>query len=104
MTFVIKIGLPNCKNLPHRRAWRDTEQALTDNPTAAYIPNLRSYNKRRGDCNMKKDSSVQLRKVEQKALENAIKTGIYKAMKEEGLITESQYVQLVANKERFWHE
>lgn len=53
---------------------------------------------------MKKDSSVQLRKVEQKALENAIKTGIYKAMKEEGLITESQYVQLVANKERFWHE
>lgn len=53
---------------------------------------------------MKKDSSVHLRKAEQKALENTIKIGIYKAMKEERLITESQYVQLVANKERCWHE
>ena len=44
---------------------------------------------------MKKDSSVQLSKEEQKALENTIKIGIYKAMKEEGLITDFQYTQLV---------
>lgn len=67
---------------------------LTANPTA-YISERRSYNERRGGCNMKKDSSVQLTKEEQKALENTIKIGIYKAMKEEGLITDFQYTQLV---------
>lgn len=48
---------------------------------------------------MGKDTSVQLSKAEQKALENAVKVGIYKALKEEGFITEIQLAQLVADKE-----
>ena len=65
-------------------------------PTA-YITNIRSYNERRGECYMNNDSSVQLNKGEMKALERAVKLGIYKAMKDDGLITDFQYAQIVAS-------
>lgn len=72
----------------------------TANPTA-YTSAKRSYNERRGGCCMKKDSSIRLSKDEQKSLENNIKIGIYKAMKEEGLITDFQYAQLVDAVKKF---
>lgn len=65
-------------------------------PTA-YTTNIRSYNERRGECYMNNDSSVQLNKGEMKALEKAVKLGIYKAMKDDGLITDIQYVQIVTS-------
>jgi len=46
---------------------------------------------------MNNDSSVQLNKGEMKALEKAVKLGIYKAMKDDGLITDIQYVQIVTS-------
>ncbi len=66
----------------------------TANPTA-YTSVQHSYNEHRGGYDMKKDSSIRLSKEEQKALENTIKIGIYKAMKEKELITDFQYAQLV---------
>lgn len=72
---------------------------LTAYPTA-YTSERCSYNERRGDCNMKKNSSVQLSKEEQKALENTIKIGIYKAMKKEGIITDYQYVELITKEKK----
>lgn len=69
-------------------------------PTA-YTTTQRSYNERRGEYSVKKDSSIKLSKDEQRSLENNIKLGIYKSMKEEGLITDFQYAQLVAAVKKF---